>query len=74
VQGISAGSYAETAIFLLRKLHFGLILDGLAIAPSDRMALADLPEINTLTSTIIKAAVEVHRHLGPGLKPVNLCP
>jgi GxxExxY protein len=31
------------------------------------MALADLPEVNRITSTIIKAAIEVHRHLGPGL-------
>ena len=31
------------------------------------MALAPLPEINPITSEIIKAAVEVHRGLGPGL-------
>ena len=31
------------------------------------MALALLPEINPITSEIIKAAVEVHRGLGPGL-------
>ena len=31
------------------------------------MALADLPDVNALTSQIIKAAVEVHRTLGPGL-------
>src|SRR5882672_5149642 len=31
------------------------------------MALANLPDINSLTSRIIKAAVEVHRCLGPGL-------
>jgi GxxExxY protein len=31
------------------------------------MAVADLPEVNRITSTIIKAAIEVHRHLGPGL-------
>ena len=31
------------------------------------MALADLPDINQITSRIIKAAIEVHRALGPGL-------
>ena len=31
------------------------------------MALAHLPDINPITSRIIKAAVEVHRNLGPGL-------
>jgi GxxExxY protein len=31
------------------------------------MALADLPDINKITSRIIKAAIEVHRTLGPGL-------
>jgi GxxExxY protein len=31
------------------------------------MALADLPDINEITSRIIKAAIEVHRTLGPGL-------
>jgi GxxExxY protein len=31
------------------------------------MALAALPDINQLTSRIIKAAIEVHRTLGPGL-------
>jgi GxxExxY protein len=31
------------------------------------MALANLPDINQLTSRVIKAAVEVHRGLGPGL-------
>ena len=31
------------------------------------MTLAALPEINALTSPIIGAAIEVHRHLGPGL-------
>jgi len=31
------------------------------------VALADLPDVNALTSQIIKAAVEVHRTLGPGL-------
>jgi len=31
------------------------------------MALANLPEINSLTSRIIQAAIEVHRQLGPGL-------
>jgi GxxExxY protein len=31
------------------------------------MALAPLPDINALTSRIIKAAIEVHRNLGPGL-------
>ena len=34
---------------------------------SGAMALAPLPEINPITSEIIKAAVEVHRGLGPGL-------
>jgi GxxExxY protein len=33
----------------------------------DCMALAPLHEINGITSQIIKAAVEVHRGLGPGL-------
>lgn len=31
------------------------------------MALADLPDVNEITSKIIKAAIEVHRTLGPGL-------
>ena len=31
------------------------------------VALAPLPDINELTSRIIKAAIEVHRQLGPGL-------
>ena len=31
------------------------------------MALAPLPDINAITSAIIKAAIEVHRCLGPGL-------
>ena len=31
------------------------------------MALAPLPEINEITSRIIKAAIEVHRIPGPGL-------
>jgi GxxExxY protein len=31
------------------------------------MALAPLPDINAITSKIIKAAIEVHRTLGPGL-------
>jgi GxxExxY protein len=31
------------------------------------MALADLPEINRVTSLIIQAAIEVHRRLGAGL-------
>jgi GxxExxY protein len=31
------------------------------------MALADLPNVNPLTSRIIGAAIEVHRTLGPGL-------
>jgi len=31
------------------------------------MPLADLPDVNPLTSKIIKAAIEVHRTLGPGL-------
>jgi GxxExxY protein len=31
------------------------------------MALADLPDINQITARIIKAAIEVHRTLGPGL-------
>jgi GxxExxY protein len=31
------------------------------------MPLAALPDINALTSPIIGAAIEVHRHLGPGL-------
>ena len=31
------------------------------------MALAPLPEINALTSEIIRASIEVHRCLGPGL-------
>ncbi len=31
------------------------------------MALAPLPDINAITSRIIKAAIEVHRTLGPGL-------
>src|SRR5689334_15669687 len=31
------------------------------------MALAALPDINALTSDIIKAAIEVHRTLGRGL-------
>jgi GxxExxY protein len=31
------------------------------------MALAALPDINQLTSKIIKAAVNLHRVLGPGL-------
>jgi len=31
------------------------------------MALAPLPRINEITSAIIKAAIEVHRALGPGL-------
>ncbi len=31
------------------------------------MTLAQLPDINPITSQIIKAAVEVHRLLGPGL-------
>jgi GxxExxY protein len=31
------------------------------------MALADLPDVNPLTSKIIQAAIEVHRTLGPGL-------
>ena len=31
------------------------------------MALAALPDINAITSRIIKAAIEVHRTLGPGL-------
>jgi GxxExxY protein len=35
--------------------------------PDGDMALAPLPEINPITSEIIKAAVEVHRGLGPGL-------
>src|SRR6266542_2741997 len=34
---------------------------------SGAMALAPLPEINPITSEIIRAAVEVHRGLGPGL-------
>ena len=32
-----------------------------------RMALADIGELNETTSLIIKAAIEVHRCLGPGL-------
>jgi GxxExxY protein len=31
------------------------------------MALAALPDINEITSKIIKAAINVHRVLGPGL-------
>jgi GxxExxY protein len=31
------------------------------------MALAPIPEINAITSQVIKAAIEVHRCLGPGL-------
>ena len=31
------------------------------------MALSNLPEVNRITSLIIKAAIEVHRQLGPGL-------
>jgi GxxExxY protein len=31
------------------------------------MALADLHDINEITSKIIKAAIDVHRTLGPGL-------
>jgi GxxExxY protein len=31
------------------------------------MALAPIPEINDITSRVIKAAIEVHRCLGPGL-------
>ena len=31
------------------------------------MPLIDLPDVNPLTSKIIKAAIEVHRTLGPGL-------
>jgi GxxExxY protein len=31
------------------------------------MSLAPLPEINACTSAIIRAAIEVHRYLGPGL-------
>jgi GxxExxY protein len=31
------------------------------------MALADLPDVNPLTSRIIQSAIEVHRTLGPGL-------
>jgi GxxExxY protein len=31
------------------------------------MALAPIPEINDITSQVIKAAIEVHRCLGPGL-------
>ena len=31
------------------------------------MALADLPDVNDITSRIIRAAIEVHRTLGPGL-------
>ena len=34
---------------------------------SGAMALAPLPDINPITSEIIKAAIEVHRCLGPGL-------
>ena len=31
------------------------------------MALAPIPEINDITSQVVKAAIEVHRCLGPGL-------
>jgi GxxExxY protein len=31
------------------------------------MSLAPIPEINDITSQVIKAAIEVHRCLGPGL-------
>jgi GxxExxY protein len=31
------------------------------------MALAPLPDVNRITSQIIKSAIEVHRWLGPGL-------
>jgi GxxExxY protein len=31
------------------------------------MALAPLPDINRITSQVIKSAIEVHRWLGPGL-------
>jgi GxxExxY protein len=31
------------------------------------MALAPLPDINDITSRVIKAAIDVHRCLGPGL-------
>ena len=31
------------------------------------MALAPIPEINSITSQVIGAAIAVHRHLGPGL-------
>jgi GxxExxY protein len=40
---------------------------GTFAAASRVMALAPLPDINAITSSIIKAAIEVHRTLGPGL-------
>jgi GxxExxY protein len=42
-------------------------LSGIGSAAASAMALAPLPDINPLTSRIIKAAMEVHRSLGPGL-------
>jgi GxxExxY protein len=40
---------------------------GTRLATFPDVALADIGDLNDLTSLIIKAAIEVHRQLGPGL-------
>jgi GxxExxY protein len=60
-------SIAEPATFCGSKAILWAILPGTPYAIQGAMTLAPLPEINPITSEIIKAAVEVHRGLGPGL-------
>ena len=58
---------AESTCLLANSLKSHLFQSGIACAEPVGVALAPLPDINALTSRIIKAAIEVHRRLGPGL-------
>jgi GxxExxY protein len=58
---------AEVEASSKQMVHFGSFWLGSAVAVSGCMALSNLPHINEITSLIIKAAIEVHRRLGPGL-------
>jgi GxxExxY protein len=44
-----------------------MILHGTNFGSSIGMTLTELPHLNPITSLIIKAAIQVHTHLGPGL-------